>query len=206
MSIYIDCVQGTPEWFEAKRGVPSASNFDRILTPKTCKPSSAQQGLIFELIADIARIGPPPVSYTNDDIRRGLELEPVARSFYLMERGLLAEDIKQVGFVLTDDRRFGCSPDSLVGEDGLLELKCPKLEVQAEYLWTGELPATYKCQVHGQLIVTGRKWVDFMSYSPGLDPFLIRVTPDEFTAKLREALDLFHNDFVAAKSKLLRGR
>jgi len=118
----------------------------------------------------------------------GLECEPESRAWYAL---MTDEDVKQIGFCTTDCGRFGASPDSAVGDEGGLELKCPMPKTHLSYLLGNKLPDDYKAQVHGQLVVTGWKWVDFVSYARGLPPFKIRVEPDEYTEALRSALEQF---------------
>jgi hypothetical protein len=200
---YHDVIQYSPEFWEIRKGIPTASCFDRILTPKKGELSSQADDYAAELIADIACLSPPfftERSGHTEAMRNGINCEPEARRFYEFERGVT---VTNGGFCLTDDGRFGASPDGLIGDDGALELKCPLLKTQAKYLIGKTLPTEYKVQVHGQLLVTGRKWVDFLSYSPGLAPLLIRVTPDAFTDKLSEALDQFWEIFMEIKKKLL---
>jgi hypothetical protein len=231
----IMCEQGTVDWWEAKRGIPSASNFDRILTmaaaapgwicvgpigetcgtrhkkeeaaieccrkankkganlsPVPSKPElcGAHLDYICELIADVCRLTPPTDlgAYTSRAMQNGIDTEPEARNWYSLESN---QDVQQVGVCITDDGRFAASPDGLVGEDGGLELKCPDLKTQVRYLIDGGLPAEYVPQVHGNLIVSGRAWWDFLSYAPGLPPLRVRVTPNEYTEALRTALDEF---------------
>lgn len=200
-----DCVQYSPEWWEVRCGIPTASAFDRIITAVTGKPSSAARAYMCELAADIACLTPNffterdnrPKSYAMEN---GTNTEPEARRFYEMER---EAEVRQVGFILSDCGRYGCSPDGLVGEDGGLELKCPLLKTQAEYLLDGPvLPVAYKPQVHGSLIVTGRKWWDFLSYSPGLPPLLVRVEPDKYTDTLRKILEDFCAEYDRVLAKL----
>lgn len=196
----IECAQGTPDWWMAKRGIPSASNFDRIMTPKTRKFSAQAEAYAYELIADVVLAGAPVdvESYTSRDMQNGIDLEPEARGYYAFTNGV---QIRQVGFCISDCGRWGCSPDGLIGDDGGLELKCPKISTHLGYLIGGELPSEYKCQVHGSLIVTGRHWWDFESYAIGLSPFLIRTEPDDFTADLRKALEQFSELYAALMEK-----
>jgi hypothetical protein len=195
----IDCKQGTLEWLQARRGIPTASQFDRILTPKTMKLSAAADDYICELIGDMLRLTPPAAEgYLSPAVQHGIETEAEARRWYSLEADA---DVQQVGFVLSDDGRFGCSPDGLVGDDGGLELKCPQPKHQIKYLLAGTLPDEYRAQVHGSLIVTGRAYWSFASYCPGLPPLLLRIEPDEYTARLREALDQFHTRFQAMLAK-----
>jgi len=197
----IDCEQYSVEWWQAKKGVPSASNFDRILTAKTGKASAQAEDYIAELIADLhTDLLPERAELAGTRaMRNGLELEPEARRWYALVRDV---DVQRVGFCVTDDGRFGCSPDGLVGDEGGLELKCPLGKTQVKYLRAGTLPDEYRPQVHGALIVSGRPWWDFLSYCPGLPPLLIRVRPDDYTERLRQALESFWADYKTALANI----
>lgn len=201
------CKQYSPDWWALRRAIPTASSFDRIIT-NTGKVSEQQIGYVCELVGEIIDYHPPIFSEADLNPTRprdnGLLVEPEARSWYAVETGL---DVHQVGFITTDDGRLGCSPDGLVlapkvhnpklgtwDENaiiGCVELKCPLAKTHVEYLVKGVLPTPYRAQCHGQLIVTGAKYVDFMSYHAGMKPLLIRVQPDEFTEKLRAGLTAF---------------
>lgn len=201
----INCVQCSPEWWIARRGVPTASNFGRIITPAKRGYSSQARKYACELIAELSEPNPPWLTNTGRPIRNtamqnGVGTEPEARRFYAMDQNV---DVREVGFCLTDDLRYGCSPDGLVGEDGGLEIKCPLLATHAEYLDAGEVPPEYLPQVHGSLVVTGRKWWDFLSYAPGLPPLLVRTYPNDFTAALRNCLDRFWGEYQALRRKLV---
>lgn len=202
----IPCQQYTPEWWEARRGVPTCSEFGRILTPKTMKLSASADKYIYELIADKRCQTPNFFSEgrpQTPEMEHGSNTEAEARNFYAMDRGV---DVEQIGLYLSDDLRFGGSPDGIMQKArGGLELKCPKRSTQIEYLLNGTLPEEYKCQVHGHLIISGFDWWDFMSYSPGLDldPLIIRVVPDAFTRELRVALEQFWEKFVVMWNRLL---
>ncbi len=205
----IDVKQGSPEWWEARKGIPTASNFDRILTPKTQKLSSSLDDYLCELIADSRRITPwtEPEEYRSKAMQHGLATEAEARRWYEMERDC---QVFEVGFCVEGDgcQAIGCSPDGLIGDNngggncGGLELKCPQGKTHVKYLLAGTLPDEYRCQVHGCLLVTGRPWWDFCSYHPGLPPLLVRVTPDEFTKTLHVALSTFALRYALALGKL----
>lgn len=195
-----DFPQYSPEWWDVRRGVPTASNFGRIMTPATRKPSSQAAGYICQLIAEQADPHYADVdSYVSAAMKNGTMMEPEARAFYTFERDA---DVTEVGFCLTDDGRFGASPDGLVGDDGTLELKSPMHKTHVEYLLAGVVPPAYLPQVHGQIIVTGRAWCDFMSYARGLPPLLIRVERDDYTADLEAALDVFWREYQTALEKI----
>lgn len=115
-------------------------------------------------------------------MQRGKEMESEARSLYEL---ITSVSVQQVGFCLNETPSCGASPDGLIEEEGSLEIKCPTIAVHVGYLLENILPVDYFQQTQGQLLVTGRRWVDFLSYYPGLKPFLIRVERNE---KFIEAL------------------
>lgn len=186
--IAVDCEQGSPEWFAERVGRPSSSRFGEIITTKGV-PSKQAEKYLYELAGE-RLIGCKAESYQNAAMTRGIEMEGEARSLYGFLRDI---EVEQVGICYPDEqRKYGASPDGFVGKDGCLEIKCPTLSVAVEYLLAGKLPTKYFQQVQGQLLVTGRAWVDFLSYFPGLSPLLVRVERDEkFLAMLKVALDEF---------------
>lgn len=194
--------QRSEQWFAARRGLPTCSRFDSILTPKTGKASAAQESLINELIAE--SIQPPEAGlikpqFTTAEMEQGMVLEAEARCAYELE--FAPEPVSEVGFVTHDSGLFGGSPDALVGESGGVEIKCPLLSTHIGYVRAGDLPSDYKCQVHGYLIVTGRGWWDFFSYARNAAPFRLRVTRDDFTAKLEAELHAFCARYNAERAK-----
>lgn len=182
--------QYSEAWWTVRRGVPTASNFGNILTPKTGKPSSSQLPYICSLIGDKLRDNyGQEDEYVSAAMKNGTLMEPEARAFYEFHTGTKVE---QVGFCLTDDGRFGCSPDAMG-----LELKCPEAKTHVAYLLAGELPDDYRPQVHGSMIVTGADSWDFMSYCPGLPPLLLTIERDIYTSLLASALDDFWSLYQA---------
>jgi putative phage-type endonuclease len=116
-------------------------------------------------------------SYKNECMDRGKQMEAEAVNLYEM---LTTEKIQEVGVCYPDEKKIcSCSPDRLVGEEGLLEIKCPISTTHVEYLLANKLPIEYVQQVQGQLYVTGRKWCDFMSYYPSIKPMIVRVLRSE---------------------------
>jgi hypothetical protein len=198
----IEVPQKSEAWFAARRGIPTASRFDSILTPKTGKPASAQETLINALIAE--SITPPDAGfigqrYTSEDMEHGMILEAEARCAYELE--FAKGQVTEAGFILHDSGLFGCSPDALVGEDGGCEIKCPKAETHVGYVRAGVLPDAYKCQVHGSMIVTGRNSWSFFSYARNFPPFHLRVTRDDFTATLERELFAFASRYNVERAK-----
>src|SRR3990167_2009247 len=175
----IECTQGTPEWFAARCGIPTASNFDKILCVDG-KLSKQRTKYLYQLAGETIT-GIAEESYQNSNMQRGIEMEAEARQLYELVTG---HKVQEIGFCLADG--YGASPDGLVGKEGILEIKCPTLSVHVGYLLEDMLPMDYWQQLQGQLLVTGREWVDFMSYSPGIKPLIIRVKREKKFLKLLE--------------------
>lgn len=171
--IRIDCQQGTPEWYAARLGIPTSSNFSSILT-EGGKLSRSCDKYAWALLAEQI-LQTPTDDASSGFMARGSSLEFKARAFYEMERDA---DVEQIGFVLRDDRRAGCSPDGLVGDDGLLEIKCPSAANHIGYLLDDQ-GIGYKAQVQGQLWVCERAWCDTLSFHPDMPPALVRIARDE---------------------------
>jgi predicted phage-related endonuclease len=182
--IVLNCVQRSPEWYAARLGVPSASNFDKIVTSKG-ECSKQWRKYLYQLAGEKA-CGIAEESYQSAAMTRGAEMEAEAKMFYELST---SQTVQEVGFCLSDCGRYGASPDGLVGEDGLIEIKCPTLSVHVEYLLGKKIPTDYVQQTQGQLLVTGREWIDFISYYPGVRPLIVRVRRDEdFIKSLESAL------------------
>jgi len=186
----IDCEQNSPEWLAARCGVVTASRFKDVLAKGEGKTRSKY---LYELTAEILRGYPEEDGYTNAHMERGHIQEDDARQLYAFINDV---EPRRVGFV--KDGRKGCSPDSLIGDEGGLEIKTALGHIQAERLIRRVLPSEHKAQVQGSLWVTGRQWWDFCSYSPGLAPLILRVERDEeFIAQLAKAVDAFTEELDA---------
>lgn len=195
MPKFHEVAQNSEAWEALRRGIPTASSFDKIITPHG-KPSVQWKEYAHRCIAE--KILKRPIDFTiagSNWMQRGHELEGEAVNYYEAQTG---KDTQLIGFVTTDDGSVGCSPDRLVGNDGLMEIKCPAPHTQIGYLLTGGVEEKYTPQLQGQLYVTGREWVDILSYDPDFpDHVIIRVTRNDFFIKtLAEALDRF-NSYVA---------
>lgn len=192
----IYCEQGTPEWHAARCGKPTASSFDKIITLDG-KPSKQREKYLYQLAGERAA-GKAEETYTNGAMQRGREMEDEARKLYEFNYGI---EVLRVGFCLSDG--YGASPDGLVGEDGGLEIKCPIASTHVGYLLKDELPGDYFQQVQGNLLVTGRKWWDFVSYYPAVKPLIIRVKPDKkFQGLLKAELIKFCQDLEEVVKKI----
>lgn len=170
----VECLQGSEEW-DQLRARPTASNFGRIISPAKGDYSDQATAYAAEIVAK--RMGlytSPPPSYW---MQHGTESEPFARAAYEEANGV---QVQQVGFItplFTDV--YGGSPDGLVGNDGMLEIKCPKPESLIQYHSNGVCPDVYKPQIQGLLMISRLPWCDFFAWHPGLNPFQIRVYADD---------------------------
>lgn len=180
----IDCRQQSEEW-ERWRNRPTASEFGSFITPARGDYSSQSTAYAAKIVAK--RLGvyeePPPTFWMD----WGNEQEPNAKFAYTAMTGLQTRD---VGFVLPDNTdAYGGSPDALVEDDGLLEIKCPAPQTLIAYHAKGGLPDEYKPQVQGLLLITGRAWCDFLVFHPELTPLLVRIEPDlKYQEKIAEGL------------------
>lgn len=174
--------QGTPEWFEVRKGKLTASNAQAIATG-----GKGLETLVYEILAE-KYSSAEPINYTNADMERGHKLEEQARQMYELENGL---KIIQVGFAELDEFT-GASPDGLIGEDGLIEIKCKKDSVYIRALIEGGIDSKYEWQMQMQMLVTDRKWVDFVDYNPNFTKSMniTRIVADpKKQEKLREGIE-----------------
>lgn len=198
-----DCEQGSAEWFKLRLGIPTASDFDQIVTPKTGKLSASSRRYAYRLVAERLLNAPMQTLDGVQYVERGRELEPAAVRQYEF-----AEEVEtaRVGFITTDDGLTGASPDRLiVGRPAGLEIKCPAAHTHIGYLLDGHDDA-YRPQVQGQLYVAEFERVDFYSYHPLMPAALIRTPRDEpFIRLLRDALAEFHERLadMTARAKAL---
>lgn len=196
----IDCRQQTEEW-ERWRNRPTASEFGQFITPARGEYSKQARSYAARIVAK--RLGvytePPPTFW----MEWGSEQEPNAKHAYSLATGSVVED---VGFVLPDHTdAYGGSPDGLVGDDGLIEIKCPAPETLIGIHADGEMPAQYRPQVQGLLLITGRVWCDFFAFHPGLTPYLERIYMDPvYQERIAECLLLLLDEITRLESKVQR--
>lgn len=196
--IILDCEQGTDEWKLARSGIPTASSFDKIITP-TGSASTQAEAYMNKCLAEWLT-GSPAESFRGEWMERGIALEGDARSLYELIKGV---EVQQVGLVyLDDDRLVSCSPDGLT-DDGGFETKCPAPHTHVSYLLDGRMPNKYKPQVQGSMWITGRPHWDFMSFHPEMKPVLVRVHRDERYIKLlADEVMLFVDEMLKRRAKL----
>lgn len=193
-----DVEQGSPEWDALRVGIPTVSQFGRIIQPVRMQYSTGARSLIAELIAE-RRLGHAVESASSGWMMRGSDLENEAINWYQFEREV---DVERVGFITNDAGDEGGSPDGLVGEDGGLEVKCLAAKHHMECLLGLDTPAP-RTQVQGYLRLTDRKWWDVLGYNPHLPPVLIRVHRDQaFIDALDECLKKFKEELWKAEERL----
>ena len=174
MPIELQCDQGTEMWVNARLGIPTASEFSRIVTP-TGRLSAQREAYASELITEWVT-GEPWNDFQSDWMKRGHEIEPLARACYSLEKN---REVRQVGFVYRDERRMvGCSPDGMIDPDGVGEFKCPSKREHMYHLLSNELPLKHAPQCQGQIWVSGREYCEYMSFYPGLPSLHVTVLPD----------------------------
>ena len=181
--------QGSAEWFKVRAGIPTASEFDKILTPKTLKLSASAEPYMHRLLAEWMT-GEVFEQDTTVWMTQGVTMEEMAAEYYELTTG---REVKECGLCTTDDGKVGASPDRFVGDVGLLEIKYPMASTHVGYLLKGDVPSEYILQVQGQLYVTQKPWLDFLSYHVGLPSLLVRVLPDPiYQDALANALSEFN--------------
>lgn len=191
--------QGSPAWIQARLGKPTASSYHKILTPKTLKLSGQMDTYRNQLLAEMM-LGCPIDEVGSQFMERGTALEQSAVGYYELQKDV---EVQRVGFCLRDDERTGCSPDGLIGTDGGLEIKTPSALVHMGLMVDG-ISDEYKCQVQGNLYITGREWWDVLSFNPDMPSVIVRMERDEtYIAKLHDALELFLLRLDEAVSKLV---
>lgn len=157
--------QRSNEWFQTRLGKVTASRIADLMARTKSGYSTSRANYMAELIAE-RLTGAKGESYQNSAMQWGTEQEPFARAAYETLKGVL---VQEVGFVphptITNS---GASPDGLVGDDGLVEIKCPFTATHLEFLTTGIIPEKYMLQMQWQIACTGREWCDYVSYDPRL--------------------------------------
>ena len=187
----INCEQGSDKWLQARLGKATASEFSKVVTSKGVLSKSID--VYSAKLAAEKITGIQEDTYTSYDMQRGSDLEDDALAFYEQET-LSKVDI--VGFC--DENDYGCSPDGLVGEDGVVEVKCLNQVNHLEHLNSDKVGSKYFHQIQGNLMVTGRKWLDFILYNPdypeNMRLKIFRFERDEaFISRLKEGIDLLIN-------------
>ena len=186
--IVVNVKQCSPEWHKLRCGIPTSSKFDKIITSTGARSGQLEDAAI-RLACEILT-GEPSAFFQTKWMKRGNMLEPQARLYYEMISNP-SVTVDEVGLIYKDEARlYSTSTDGLISDKkGLLEIKCPSPDTQAEYLLLNEFPKKYMPQVQGELFVSGLEYCDFLSFCPGMKHFICRVFPDlEYHKKLEYLL------------------
>ena len=195
---FYDVDQNSDEWLALRLGKFTASTFgDLFMAKSTAGYKKAIRKIVYERLT-----GESPESFKNDWMDRGHELEPLAREAYEL---MNFSKVQNGGFFEYNDW-IGASPDGLVDDDGQIEIKSPAYNTLIDYILSGKLPNEYLYQVQGQLLVTGRKWCDFIAYHPKLPLVVVRVEPDKeiiksIKAELKTAIETAKDMIETIKQK-----
>ena len=196
--------QRTDEWYKARLGKVTASRVADVLAKTKTGVSASRANYLTELVVE-RLTGSPTETFMNDAMQWGTDTEPQARMAYEAYKNVLVDE---EGFIDHPTiANFGCSPDGLVGEEGLIEIKCPNSKTAVETLIAGKAPSKYIPQMQTQMSVTCRKWCDFVSFDPRLPEdlqlFVIRVErDDEYIANLEKEVSAFLQEVDETVTKL----
>lgn len=203
--VVFDCEQNSPEWYQARLGIPTASEFKAVMATakpdkdKARSPEAAKTRRTYMAkLAGERLTGETAETFSNAHTERGRIMEIEARNLYAFVHDA---DLQQVGFVRNGGT--GCSPDSLIGTNGALEIKTKVAHLQIETLLADRLPPEHAAQVQGILWVTEREFCDFVSYWPRLPLFVKRVYRDEEQIKaIKAAVAQFNAELDALTDRI----
>lgn len=199
--------QRTAEWFSQRLGKVTASKVADVIARTKSGYSASRENYLAQLVVE-RFTGQPTESYTNAAMQWGTDQEPFARAAYENATGVLVEEC---GLVLHPEiSDSGASPDGLVGDDGLIEIKCPSTATMIETLLDDKIPGKYVTQMQWQMACTGRQWCDFVCFDPrmpeGLQLYIKRVDRDDaYIADLASEIRKFLAE-VEAKVDALKAR
>jgi hypothetical protein len=195
----VTCEQGSAEWWAARMGIPTASEFATVMAKgKDGGRSITRDKYMRQLAGEILTEEPAPEGYSNGFMERGKQLEAEARDMFAF---LTDSEPQLVGFIRNGKK--GASPDSLVADNAGLEIKTAIPAVQIARLQQNRVPPEYVAQVQGSLWVSERDTWFFMSYCPKLPPLVVEVRRDEeYIAKLAAAVDAFNEELEALVSSI----
>lgn len=196
----INCAQGSPEWINSRLGLVTASEIDALVTPTgEIRKGKGVDSYLYQKLTE-RLLGFPVGDFTSHATEHGSILETEARPWYSFDRDVTVET---PGLCVSDDNKYACSPDGLVGTDGGLEIKAFQPVNSIRVLVENKIPDANIMQVHMSLFVTGRAWWDWVSYSRQWPPVVIRVHRDEAVqATIKQAVDAFAVKFDAALAKI----
>lgn len=198
--------QRSEEWFKSRLGKITASNASKVMAKgKSGAESKTRASYMAQLICEILT-GERKESFTTEAIQRGIDLEASARNAYSLQ--FFDRDVSEVGFIECEEYPFiGASPDGLVNDDGLIEIKCPETHTHIDTILSGKPKSDYYWQMQMQMLCTGRKWCDFVSYDDRMPEemqmFIIRIDRnDDDINRMIDECKLFHGEMMSKIEKL----
>lgn len=190
----IDVEQSSPEWFYARMGMPTASEFSTCMASGKGGAESKTRTTYLRKLAGEVITRCPSESFTNIHLERGKEMESEARDWYCEQRGPTIKP-ERIGFVINGPK--GCSPDSFIGSDGMLEIKTQLPHLLIGTLRADQFPPEHLAQCQGGLWVCEREWIDIAVYWPLMPMFIKRIYRDEsYIQKISDAVDRFNEDLA----------
>lgn len=188
----IDCPQNSDEWLRCRMGIPTSSEFKKLLgIKKDAKEKVTRRDYMYRLAGELIT-GEPYEQYTNAHMERGHEMEPEARGYYAFTNNV---QLTRVGFIRNGSK--GCSPDSLVGNDGMLEIKTALPHILIGAMFDDGFPPEHKAQTQGALLVAEREWIDICIYWPRMPTVVRRAYRDEpYIKQLSDAVDQFNSELA----------
>jgi putative phage-type endonuclease len=200
-----DIIQGTPEWFAQRLGKVTASRVADVIAKTKTGYSTSRANYLAQLVAE-RLTGQAAESFSNAAMQHGTETEPLARMAYETETGLMVTEVAMIDHPTI--AMTGASPDGLVGESGLVEIKCPNTATHIDTLLSDKAPTKYIPQMQWQMVCTGRAWCDFVSFDPRLPEdmqlFVKRVERDDaYIAELEAEVKTFLIEVESTVNKLI---
>jgi len=198
IQIFNDIEQGTEEWFSVRAQIPTASMFSAVIAKgRGGAPSKTRLTYMYKIAGQIIS-GQMTENFSTSAMERGHVMEEEARRMYEFDSG---NDVNEVGFIRNGD--VGCSPDGLVGDEGMIEIKSKAPHILISALLDDEMPAEHEAQVQGQMLVADRKWCDFIAYYTGMPMMVKRIyRDDEYSNKLSIELDKFNQELNELVNKI----
>lgn len=199
----VEFEQGSQEWFEARLGLPTASNFSTVLASGKDGPSITRTEYLYRLAGELITGRPAEETFKSRAMERGKEMEPEAIADYERRKGV---EVRRVGLGINFEglKKCGASPDALVGFDGGLETKTMRPDLMIPLLLRGSaMPAEHRAQVQGNMHVFERDWWDFKIFYPRMPNFTVRVSRDDgYIRELENQIQIFNHDLKRLVEKL----
>lgn len=202
LKVYADLAQGTEEWYAARCGMLTASTVGKLLT-STLKVSDGKAAHDLTMALAAERItGHVEEGWTSAAMERGNLEEPLARDLYAEHTG---SKVTQVGYMVRtfdSGQQLGYSPDGLIGKSGLIEIKSRNQKVQVQHTLADVVPSEHMAQIQAGLLVSGREWCDYVSYSNGMAMWIKEVEPDpEWAEAILAALNVFEANVATIQAR-----